>query len=103
MLVRNAIWSAWLRRPGAAALRRTWHVIRREPHLGCEIRGTLAALAGLSWIPFERQVVPSRVEHLLELLDNQATARVQTTATLTGIALAANATQGISTSEGSHG
>jgi GT2 family glycosyltransferase len=103
MLVRNAIWSAWLRRRPVTALRRTWHVIRREPRIRSGIGGTLAALAGVWWVPFRRHVLPPDVERLLELLDQAGNGRVETTPTLTGITLAGDTPRGISTSEESHG
>ena len=58
LLLRNALWCAWLRRPPGAAwreTRRAWSVV--------------AALCGLPWVLRHRRVLPRHVETALPLLD----------------------------------
>jgi len=72
LLERNALWLAWLRRPPASALSRTWTAFRRglrEPETALAL---LDALRGLPWILGERQVVPARVEEALRLVERSA-------------------------------
>lgn len=61
MLVRNAIWVAWMRLPADYAWRETAHQLRqaaREAHL---LRTGLATLRGLPWALGQRRVVPAQV------------------------------------------
>jgi GT2 family glycosyltransferase len=68
-LIRNRLWSVWLRRPLRSALRRTFHVLRSERWDSVSMRGFAAAFAGLPWIVRERRVVPQHVEMGLRLLE----------------------------------
>ncbi len=70
-ILRNALWSAWLRRPLSAALRKTGHVVRTAPRSRETWRGLAAAVAGLPWILRQRRVVPPRVEQQLRLLEQR--------------------------------
>lgn len=69
LLVRNALWCAWLRRPlaraGRETLRRLAEAIR-DPSLA---GGVLSALRGLPWVLKNRRVVPAHVESLLLMLE----------------------------------
>ena len=71
-LLRNALWSAWLRRPLRSALRET---VRLIPHLAPrrdrKFLGFSHALAGLPWVLRQHRVVPPWVEHQLSLLDSR--------------------------------
>lgn len=62
LLIRNAIWVAWLRRPLASAWRETRALLaeaRRRGHLF----GTLMATArGIPWVMRNRRVIPPEVE-----------------------------------------
>lgn len=62
LLVRNAIWIAWLRRPFASAWRETTRLLadaRRQRQL----LGTLLAVArGMRWVWQNRRVIPPEVE-----------------------------------------
>lgn len=62
--VRNDLWSAWLRRPVASALRESGRVLagvgRREP--AAAAAGLADAVAGTPWVRRERRVVPPEVE-----------------------------------------
>lgn len=70
-LLRNALWSAWLRRPLRSALRETVRLIRTSPHDRTALLGFSHALAGLPWVLRQRRVVPPWVEHQLSLLDSR--------------------------------
>jgi len=68
LLLRNALWCAWLRRPPGAAWRETWRRL-------AEARGqtrrawSVVALCGLPWVLRHRRVLPRHVETALRLLD----------------------------------
>jgi len=69
LLLRNALWCAWLRRPAPTALRLTLALVgrqRRDPALP---RALVAALAGAPWVVRHRSVVPRQVECGLRRLD----------------------------------
>lgn len=68
-LLRNALWSAWLRRPLPSALRKTGRLLRTAPWTRATWRGLTTALAGLPWVLRRRRVLPPRVEHWLRLLE----------------------------------
>jgi GT2 family glycosyltransferase len=62
---RNALWSAWLRRPWPRALRLTARAAIRRGGL----RALAAAARGAPWVLRERRVVPADVERSLRQLD----------------------------------
>jgi GT2 family glycosyltransferase len=68
-ILRNALWSAWLRRPLTSALRKTGSLIRTAPRTATTWRGLTAALAGLPWVLRRRRVVPPRIEQWFRLLE----------------------------------
>jgi GT2 family glycosyltransferase len=68
-MVRNDLWSEWLRRPahrlpGATARRLAEAGPRRET-----LHGALAALRGLRWVARERRPLPPHVEHAVRALE----------------------------------
>ncbi len=67
--VRNALWSAWLRRPFRSALRRTLLLTRGLLRDRGTREGLAAAIAGLPWILRERRAIPGEVEQMLRLLE----------------------------------
>jgi hypothetical protein len=76
--IRNTLWTAWLRRPAATALRHTGTLLRRFPPDRTSAAAVAEAIAGLPWVLRERRVVPPQVEQGLRLLDEpqrQSTAR----------------------------
>lgn len=69
LLVRNALWSAWLRRPLLAALWKSGRILRSASSKREAWRGMTAAWAGLPWVLRHRRVVPPHVEQWLGLLE----------------------------------
>jgi N-acetylglucosaminyl-diphospho-decaprenol L-rhamnosyltransferase len=68
--VRNALWTAWLRRPLDVAVIETARSLRRLPHDRSVVaRGFGRAVTGLPWILCERRVNPPHVEAMLRMLD----------------------------------
>jgi GT2 family glycosyltransferase len=68
-LLRNALWSAWLRRPLSGVLRKTGQLVRTAPRTRESWRGFAAAVAGLPWVLRQRRVVPPQVEKRFRLLE----------------------------------
>ena len=66
--VRNALWSAWLRRPLGGAARRTAHLAILALHQPGAWSGILLALAGLPWVLRERRPVHPELEAALRTL-----------------------------------
>ena len=67
--IRNALWTTWLRRPLASALRRTAWLAGSIPRDKTSAEAILHALRGLPWVLKERRVVPGMVEENLRLLE----------------------------------
>ncbi len=71
LLLRNALWTAWLRRPISRALMQTAGLARRALE-DAEARAALGeALRGLPWALRRRRVVPREVEQALRLLESE--------------------------------
>jgi GT2 family glycosyltransferase len=66
--VRNALWSAWLRRPLDGAARRTAHLVALALHQPGASSGLLLAMLGLPWVLRERRPVPRELEAALRTL-----------------------------------
>jgi GT2 family glycosyltransferase len=66
--VRNALWSAWLRRPLGGAARQTAHLAALAMHQPGAWSGMLLALLGLPWVLRERRPVPRELEAALRTL-----------------------------------
>lgn len=66
---RNALWSAWLRRPLRAAARQTGEVLKEAARQGLGLRVAGAALAGLPVVAPGRRAVPAAVEADLRALE----------------------------------
>lgn len=71
-LLRNALWSAWLRRPLSGALRQTGRLVRNAPRTRETWCGLAAAVAGLPWVLRQRRVAPPEVERKFRLLERSA-------------------------------
>lgn len=68
LLARNALWFAWLRRPGASALRETVSLMRRAYRDPAVRRGAMLAVGGVPWVLRRRHVVPPDIERALQRL-----------------------------------
>ena len=66
--VRNALWSAWLRRPLGSAARQTAHLAALAMHQPGAWSGILLALLGLPWVLRERHPVHPELEAALRTL-----------------------------------
>lgn len=66
---RNALWTAWLRRPLTDALRYSWRRLARDARDGATWAGLRAAVAGAAWIVRERRPVSKRVHSMIALLE----------------------------------
>jgi len=69
LLVRNAIWVAWMRRPAKAAWRETWRQLARAKARRTLFLSTIDALTGLPRALRSRRVVSPQVEAMRRLLD----------------------------------
>jgi GT2 family glycosyltransferase len=71
-LVRNELWTTWMRRPPAAAFRNTARLLL-DAHSDRErSRGVADALRGLPWALRNRRSLPSEVEARLRALESRA-------------------------------
>jgi len=69
--IRNTLWTTWLRRPAAAAARRTARDLRKFPADRVTARGIGRALAGMPWVLGQRRVSPPHVEDMRRMLEDQ--------------------------------
>lgn len=65
--VRNALWTAWLRRPLPAAVQQTRRVLAHDGTVAWA--GLLDAARGLPWVLRERRTIPFELERSLRLLE----------------------------------
>jgi GT2 family glycosyltransferase len=73
LLLRNALWCAWLRRPlerAWAETRRRLNEAERDPRL---LRGVAEAFAGLPWVLSRRRVIPMALERELQRVEAMCT------------------------------
>jgi GT2 family glycosyltransferase len=66
--VRNALWSAWLRRPPAGVARQTARVLPAALADPATRAGVVEAARGLPWVLRERRPVPAELERALRTL-----------------------------------
>ncbi|HWC33079.1 MAG TPA: glycosyltransferase [Actinomycetota bacterium] len=78
-IVRNDLWTAWLRRPLPAAISRTTRILASSPTDADTWRGLAGAIRGLPWVVADRRVVPPSVERHLRALDRAAARRGRST------------------------
>lgn len=83
-LVRNALWSAWLRRPLSGVLRKTGQLVRTAPRMPETWRGLAAAIIGLPWVLRQRRVLPLAVEQRFRLLERPPCSYTKTSKAITG-------------------
>lgn len=67
--LRNALWSAWLRRPAGAAARATVRLVAAHGRPGESAGALTDAVRGLRWVVRERRAVPAAVERAVQLLE----------------------------------
>ena len=68
LVARNAVWSAWLRRPWRSAARCSLAVLLERARWGAPA-AAVHALIGLPWVLRRRRVVPPDVEAALQMLE----------------------------------
>jgi glycosyltransferase involved in cell wall biosynthesis len=66
---RNALWSAWLRRPAGSALAETWRLVRRSVHEKAYRAGLAEAMTGLPWVLFARDPIPAAIDEQVKIAD----------------------------------
>src|SRR4051794_27209800 len=70
--IRNALWTTWLRRPAAAALRATAATLTRAAHDRTTAHALRDAITGGRWILQQRKVNPPHVEAMCRTLARQS-------------------------------
>jgi len=68
IVIRNALWVAWLRLPVRSALRETWRILRSARSARALRTGLLNALRELKWVHARRKVAPAEVVRLHQML-----------------------------------
>jgi N-acetylglucosaminyl-diphospho-decaprenol L-rhamnosyltransferase len=66
--LRNALWTAWLRRPWPAAARSTVTTLAHAPRDRTTVRAVRQAIAGCGWVLRARRVNPPHVERMCRVL-----------------------------------
>lgn len=69
LLLRNALWCAWLRRPLGGAWQETRRWLAQARGVPELLAGALSALSGLPWVLQNRRPLPAHVESRLRLLE----------------------------------
>jgi N-acetylglucosaminyl-diphospho-decaprenol L-rhamnosyltransferase len=68
-MLRNEMWSAWLRRPAGSAARRTAGLLARSGPRAHTAAGLAQAVRGAAWVARERRVLPDHVERAVRVLE----------------------------------
>ncbi len=68
IVIRNALWVAWLRLPWRSALKETWRIARSAHSIRALRTGMLHALRELKWVRARRKVMPADVVRLHHML-----------------------------------
>jgi GT2 family glycosyltransferase len=68
IVIRNALWVAWLRLPLKSAVRETWRICRSATDRKALKEGMLNALRELPWVFRKRSVIPGEVERMYRML-----------------------------------
>lgn len=71
LLARNALWTAWMRRPWPVAWRQTRRLLAEARRQGMLAATGLSALAGLPWALLHRRANPAAVERMCLALEAQ--------------------------------
>src|SRR5581483_146240 len=75
LLLRNALWCAWMRRRLPDAIRRSRAVLERTESRRERAAALLAAVAGIPWVLRGRRAVPAYIEDSLRKLERYAERR----------------------------
>ncbi len=67
--VRNALWSAWLRRPGVTACAATWRVITSSLRDKAQRAGLVEAMLGLPWVLSARNPISAEVDRRVRMAE----------------------------------
>jgi GT2 family glycosyltransferase len=68
ILLRNALWMAWMRLPWTSALRDTWRLCTNRENRQVLASALLSAVRGLPWVFRNRKVVPGDTAMLYRML-----------------------------------
>ncbi len=71
LVLRNAAWIAWLRRPATSALRASIALLREARERRCSMRWLLECLLGMTWVVRRRRVLPPPIEAWIRLLETR--------------------------------
>ncbi|HEY3473069.1 MAG TPA: glycosyltransferase [Anaerolineales bacterium] len=66
---RNALWSAWLRRPVTSTLAETWRIFKRSLKDQAYRAGLVEAAQGLPWVLPARNPVPAEIDRQIKIAD----------------------------------
>ena len=66
---RNALWSAWLRRPAASTLAETWRIFKRSFKDQAYRAGFVEAALGLLWVLPARNPIPAEIDCQIKLAE----------------------------------
>jgi GT2 family glycosyltransferase len=67
--VRNALWTAWLRRPASSALATTWRIVSTSLSDDTRRVGLFDALLGLPWILPARHPIPPSIDRQVQVTE----------------------------------
>jgi GT2 family glycosyltransferase len=70
IVVRNALWVAWLRLPLSAAVRKSWQLCRAAPSRSVTKAALLNAARELPWVWRKRRVLPPEVQAMYRRLQS---------------------------------
>ena len=66
---RNALWSAWLRRPVESAFAETWRIVKQSFRDPAYRAGLIEATLGLPWVLSARDPVPSDIDRQVKIAE----------------------------------
>jgi len=69
LLLRNALWSAWLRRRAGSAVARTVDLLRGSPRDASTALALAEAVAGVPWVLWHRRVLPATIDEALRRVE----------------------------------
>jgi glycosyltransferase involved in cell wall biosynthesis len=68
--VRNALWSAWMRRPLRSALASSWRITTRPVGVVSRTLGILDAVADLPWVLRARHPIPASIDRRVRIAES---------------------------------